>query len=92
MCTKTFISRRHLRVHFRIHSNERPYKCEVCEKAFIQYSSLKSHMKLHGKMYVCNICKMHFQELNDFQCHDCPNNENNTDEGSIIRDDQHSSL
>ena len=31
----------------RIHTNEKPYECDVCEKRFRESGSLKDHMRIH---------------------------------------------
>lgn len=32
-----------------MHTNERPYKCDKCPKAFKRSMVLKNHKKLHGE-------------------------------------------
>lgn len=45
VCNKTFAAARHLRVHYRIHTQEKRYQCHICDRGFIRYGSLLSHLK-----------------------------------------------
>lgn len=79
-CLKKFKSTRNLRVHERIHKNERPYKCNICSKTFVQSGSLVLHLRIHSndKPYKCNDCpKAYFQkrglEFHIISAHDFEN-------------------
>lgn len=56
ICSRQF-SKNGLRMHMRIHNDERPYKCKVCDKTFRQYGALYSHTFTHSKekKHLCGV-------------------------------------
>ncbi|KAK9761250.1 hypothetical protein K7432_013976 [Basidiobolus ranarum] len=57
-CQKFFTSLSNLRLHSRIHSSDRPFKCNICLKFFLRNHDLRRHEKIHLglKPYPCSRC------------------------------------
>lgn len=72
MCLKTFLLIGSLRVHFRIHSQQRPYRCKLCSYSANQSKSLKNHVvKFHinKDIYTCDKCLLQFSKEKHYNAH-----------------------
>lgn len=71
-CHKAFKTAGELKVHFRVHTGEKPYECITCRMRFTQSSNLNSHIRrLHiGETpYKCLTCDKNFADLSNFKRH-----------------------
>lgn len=62
-CGKMFVQRCSLRRHFdATHSLDRPFQCQICEKAFARKEYLQFHLVTHGdvKPFKCQKCDRTF--------------------------------
>ncbi|XP_037075818.1 transcription factor hamlet-like [Pollicipes pollicipes] len=58
-CGKTFATSSGLKQHTHIHSSVKPFRCEVCQKAYTQFSNLCRHKRNHvdcRKQIKCGRC------------------------------------
>ena len=49
ICKKSFKWRSHWQSHARIHTGERPFKCDICGKTFTRSDGLRCHKNIHFK-------------------------------------------
>ena len=66
VCNKNFNNDYTLRVHYRMHTKNKPHECGVCGKRFLQYNTLKMHTILHSgerrlSLHSCEICGKTFE-------------------------------
>ena len=62
-CKKVFASSSSMRYHQRVvHSGEKPYKCNMCEKVFNRNDTLQTHIASHSdlKPFMCSVCGKQF--------------------------------
>ncbi|XP_015240897.1 PREDICTED: zinc finger protein 37 homolog [Cyprinodon variegatus] len=58
-CGRSFRTASELKRHVLLHhTDERPYRCDVCGKGFVRLCDLNAHAKIHSKErpFVCHIC------------------------------------
>ncbi|XP_070382216.1 zinc finger protein 135-like isoform X4 [Dermacentor albipictus] len=63
ICGKLFHRARHLDVHKRTHTGEKPYNCEICGASFARNWALSRHQVTHTdeKPHVCHKCSKSFK-------------------------------
>lgn len=66
-----FLFRFRLREHYRTHTNERPFECNICEKKFHKFNQLKQHQAIHinARKHKCHICGKGFNRRGNMVIH-----------------------
>ncbi|XP_012278045.1 zinc finger protein 28 isoform X2 [Orussus abietinus] len=69
-CSATFNSPSLLRRHSTVHTGERPYTCEICNRRFSLIEQLNFHRNFHkNPRHRCEICEKPFLRPSDIEKH-----------------------
>ncbi|KAK1785491.1 hypothetical protein P4O66_018857 [Electrophorus voltai] len=75
ICHRVLSCQSALKMHYRIHTGERPFKCKVCGRAFTTKGNLKTHCGVHRVkpplqvQHSCPICQKKFTNAVVLQQH-----------------------
>ncbi|XP_054437169.1 sal-like protein 4 [Pteronotus mesoamericanus] len=75
ICHRAFSCQSALRMHYRTHTEQRPFRCRICDRAFSTKGNLKTHLEAHQTntsiktQYSCPICQKKFTNAIMLQQH-----------------------
>ncbi|KAK3511829.1 hypothetical protein QTP70_024843 [Hemibagrus guttatus] len=71
VCGKYFHSKANLKVHYAVHTGERPHTCSFCGRGFSQKGNLTTHERIHKgeRPYICTICGKSFTQKGNLTHH-----------------------
>ena len=87
VCNRSYLSKKALNQHMKVHDDSKASKCDVCLKNFPNKSELKMHYRTHTgeKPFACQICDRNFankshlvqhqathNDVRNFKCTICP--------------------
>ncbi|KAI1694345.1 zinc-finger double domain-containing protein [Ditylenchus destructor] len=77
-CSYTSTNRTNFQMHFRTHTDEKPYKCNICDFATAQLANLQGHMRTHTRerIYKCKECSYNGPNMCHFLRHKAAGSKN----------------
>lgn len=75
ICHRVLSCQSALKMHYRTHTGERPFKCKICGRAFTTKGNLKTHYSIHCAMpplkvqHSCPICQEKYTNAMALQQH-----------------------
>ncbi len=77
VCKRILSCQSALKMHYRTHTGERPFRCRICARAFSTKGNLKTHMNVHRlsddngslKSSRCSICQKQFNNIEQLRLH-----------------------
>ena len=69
--SKVFFNARNLKMHVKLHQEEKPFPCKECENFFTEAFRLRNHQKLHQseKPFTCDQCDKRFRSPSKLKSH-----------------------
>lgn len=77
-CGERFCDRQKYMKHSELHSNERNYECNICNKKYKTNNHLKEHLRVHNEKFKCSYCDKEYTYERTLRKH--MNNKHNDDE------------